>query len=328
MKRHRRCCPRPVDARGRERRVHAVVQRADWAPPRARSSPSRSATRSTPASSTWNCRYCHYGAGKSPRANIPPISTCMGCHKIAVTDRPKIQKLTGYWDRGEQIPWVKVHYLPDYVKFNHKRHVLAGFACQQCHGPVQDMDVRLPVQLAQDGLVRDLPSQESQRPELPGDDGLPGLSPLEERACRIRGLQSSRLPEAGRRRRGRRRGRLRQAAGREADPVPGRARGHPAGRAVLLREHLPRVPGRLRHWWPRRARAARSSSRAIPRTRWARAACARAARRGCRACTIPIACATPLVRDGAACKAVDVGRGARHGRGAKLAAAKGKDRCS
>ncbi len=87
------------------------------------------------------CRYCHYGAWKSAWANIPAMSTCMGCHKIAVADRPNIQKLTGYWDRGEAIPWVKVHYVPDYVKFNHKRHVLAGFPCQQCHGPVQNMDV-------------------------------------------------------------------------------------------------------------------------------------------------------------------------------------------
>ena len=88
-----------------------------------------------------NCLYCHYGAEKSPIANIPPVSTCMGCHKIAVTDRPEIQKLTGYFERGEQIPWVEVYRLPDYVKFNHKRHVKAGFACEQCHGPVQQMAV-------------------------------------------------------------------------------------------------------------------------------------------------------------------------------------------
>lgn len=87
-----------------------------------------------------NCRYCHFGAWKSAWVNLPPMSTCMGCHKIAVADRPEIQKLTGYFERGEQIPWIKVHYLPDHVKFNHKRHVLAGFACQECHGPIQEMD--------------------------------------------------------------------------------------------------------------------------------------------------------------------------------------------
>src|SRR5580765_376814 len=88
-----------------------------------------------------NFLYCHYGAEKSPIANLPPVGTCMGCHKIAVTDRPEIQKLTGYWDRGEQIPWVEVHVLPSHVKFNHVRHVKAGVQCMDCHGPVPTMPV-------------------------------------------------------------------------------------------------------------------------------------------------------------------------------------------
>ena len=87
------------------------------------------------------CLYCHYGAERSPIANLPPVSLCMGCHKLAVTDRPEVQKLAGYWQRGEAPPWVEVYRLPDHVKFNHKRHVRAGFACQQCHGKVEEMDV-------------------------------------------------------------------------------------------------------------------------------------------------------------------------------------------
>ncbi len=88
-----------------------------------------------------DCLYCHYGAIKSPIANIPGESVCMGCHKIAVTDRPEIQKLTAYYTRGEAIPWLEVYKLPQHVKFNHKRHVLANVACTDCHGPVQQMDV-------------------------------------------------------------------------------------------------------------------------------------------------------------------------------------------
>ncbi len=88
-----------------------------------------------------NCLYCHYGAEKSSIANLPPVSTCMGCHKIAVADRPEVQKLTGYFERGEPIPWIEVYRLPDHVKFNHKRHVKAGIQCQDCHGPVQEMAV-------------------------------------------------------------------------------------------------------------------------------------------------------------------------------------------
>ena len=62
-----------------------------------------------------DCKYCHYGAAQSQWANIPAVSTCMGCHRFVATDKPEIVKLTGYSDRGEQIPWVKVHYLPKYA---------------------------------------------------------------------------------------------------------------------------------------------------------------------------------------------------------------------
>ena len=88
-----------------------------------------------------DCLYCHYGAEKSAVANIPTATTCMGCHKIAMTDRPEIQKLSKFYNSGEPIQWVPVHRLPDHVKFNHKRHVLAGVTCQTCHGPVQEMAV-------------------------------------------------------------------------------------------------------------------------------------------------------------------------------------------
>jgi cytochrome c553 len=88
-----------------------------------------------------NCLYCHYSADKSPVANIPPVSTCMGCHKLARADRPEIMKLAGYFERGEQVPWVPVYKLPSHVKFNHKRHVKAGVQCATCHGEVQKMKV-------------------------------------------------------------------------------------------------------------------------------------------------------------------------------------------
>jgi len=86
-----------------------------------------------------NCLYCHSAAEKSPIANVPPVSTCMGCHKLARADQPEIMKLAGYLERGEQVPWIQVYKLPSHVKFNHKRHVKAGIQCAECHGPVQTM---------------------------------------------------------------------------------------------------------------------------------------------------------------------------------------------
>jgi hypothetical protein len=88
-----------------------------------------------------DCLYCHNGALVSPVANIPAVGTCMGCHKIAMTDRPEVRKLTEYYNRGEVPPWKEVYKLPEHVKFNHKRHVRANIQCEECHGPVKEMDV-------------------------------------------------------------------------------------------------------------------------------------------------------------------------------------------
>lgn len=86
------------------------------------------------------CEYCHSNARRSIHAGVPSTETCMNCHKmIDTTDRPELEKLKGYWERQEEIPWMKVHDLPDYVYFSHKRHVRAGVACQECHGQVQDV---------------------------------------------------------------------------------------------------------------------------------------------------------------------------------------------
>lgn len=39
------------------------------------------------------------------------------------------------------IPWEKVHVTPNFVKFNHKRHIKAGVSCASCHGQVPEMEV-------------------------------------------------------------------------------------------------------------------------------------------------------------------------------------------
>ncbi|HHO49750.1 MAG TPA: hypothetical protein ENK18_02495, partial [Deltaproteobacteria bacterium] len=38
---------------------------------------------------------------------------------------------------AEPIPWKKVHDLPDYVHFSHKRHVRGGVDCTECHGQIK-----------------------------------------------------------------------------------------------------------------------------------------------------------------------------------------------
>lgn len=85
-----------------------------------------------------NCEYCHSSARRTQHAGVPSTSVCMNCHQLISTeDRPELQKLVGYYERGETIPWVKVHDIPDFVYFSHKGHVRGGVLCQECHGEIQ-----------------------------------------------------------------------------------------------------------------------------------------------------------------------------------------------
>ena len=125
-----------------------------------------------------DCKYCHSGVLESKHALIPSANVCMNCHKYVneKADCPesaeKIQKIydavkfehgKGYYDEdsdgnpvvdengdvvyhdvqvaeGDPIEWVKVHNLQDFVYFNHSQHVVVGgLECQECHGPVQEM---------------------------------------------------------------------------------------------------------------------------------------------------------------------------------------------
>lgn len=92
-----------------------------------------------------DCQYCHWSVNKAAFAAIPEVETCMGCHKLVAgqTERGKqdIQKIKEFYEAGKPIPWIKVHVMPDHVKFNHKRHVKAGVACSSCHGQIPEMDV-------------------------------------------------------------------------------------------------------------------------------------------------------------------------------------------
>lgn len=91
------------------------------------------------------CQYCHWSVDKAAYAAIPEVQTCMGCHKLVrgktEWQQKEISKIDNYYNSGDPIPWVKVHVMPAYVNFNHKRHVKAGVNCQECHGQVPNMPV-------------------------------------------------------------------------------------------------------------------------------------------------------------------------------------------
>jgi hypothetical protein len=107
------------------------------------------------------CMYCHYSADRSSSAGIPSVQQCVGCH-VPASGTPthergaaqlafptaernefwnqEAEKLVDYWRRGEAIPWVRIHKIPEHAQFPHYVHVNVGLECQTCHGPVQDME--------------------------------------------------------------------------------------------------------------------------------------------------------------------------------------------
>jgi hypothetical protein len=86
-----------------------------------------------------DCQYCHVNAERSPHATVPPLSTCMGCHNTVATEHEEVKKMKSYWDKGEPIPWVRIHKVPDHVYFSHQPHMKAGLSCQECHGEIETM---------------------------------------------------------------------------------------------------------------------------------------------------------------------------------------------
>jgi hypothetical protein len=119
------------------------------------------------------CLYCHYGADSSRHAGLPAASLCMNCHRLVTASRASVlqeysdaeqarrparpvvsDELKKLYDalglddklqpdprnQPEPIAWVKVHNLPAFSCFDHRPHVHAGLACQDCHGPVETME--------------------------------------------------------------------------------------------------------------------------------------------------------------------------------------------
>lgn len=86
-----------------------------------------------------DCQYCHANADKSRHATIPSVNVCLNCHSVVKTDSPHIQKMKDLEAKGYSLEWVKVHDMPDFVFFSHKRHIAKGVACEKCHGNVAKM---------------------------------------------------------------------------------------------------------------------------------------------------------------------------------------------
>jgi len=121
------------------------------------------------------CLYCHTGADRSRHAGIPSANICMNCHKfitarwdsvkieeqlaeqekreprfLVSVELNKLYQAVGYdpqtftYQDGKEsatpLRWIRVYDLPDFVYFDHRRHVNAGVTCERCHGQVNTME--------------------------------------------------------------------------------------------------------------------------------------------------------------------------------------------
>lgn len=93
-----------------------------------------------------NCRFCHPFVSRSQRAGIPSLEKCFFCHKYIIPMHPQLVKEKEHFDQGRPVPWRRLYFVPDYVKFRHPPHIVLGkLDCAVCHGPVETMDRLRPV---------------------------------------------------------------------------------------------------------------------------------------------------------------------------------------
>ncbi|MCX6139224.1 MAG: cytochrome c3 family protein [Candidatus Kapabacteria bacterium] len=87
------------------------------------------------------CQYCHAGVEISAHSPVPTTQTCMNCHTAVKAESPRLQVVRDSYESGQPIEWARIHKVPDYVHFNHSRHIRAQIDCKSCHGPVEQMGV-------------------------------------------------------------------------------------------------------------------------------------------------------------------------------------------
>jgi hypothetical protein len=97
------------------------------------------------------CEFCHIYARRSINSGAPVMASCFGCHRViagsdedpqkAIKNQDAIKKLLEFQSRRESIPWKKIHDVPDFVHFSHKRHIQVGFDCTECHGEINQYDL-------------------------------------------------------------------------------------------------------------------------------------------------------------------------------------------
>jgi predicted CXXCH cytochrome family protein len=88
-----------------------------------------------------NCRFCHPFVNRSPKAGLPSLQKCFFCHEYIIPQHSQLLKEKEHFDRKLPVPWIRIFFVPDYVKFRHQPHIaVAKLECIVCHGEVVTMD--------------------------------------------------------------------------------------------------------------------------------------------------------------------------------------------
>jgi hypothetical protein len=87
-----------------------------------------------------SCLVCHSEAPRYYRAGIPPLETCMLCHRHIAIEYEPIRNLREHYFQGRPVVWKRIYALPEFVYFPHSVHLGRGVDCGRCHGDVERMD--------------------------------------------------------------------------------------------------------------------------------------------------------------------------------------------
>ena len=96
-----------------------------------------------------DCQYCHSGVTYSKKAGVPSLNVCLSCHNAVGYGNKQVEKIKDYWEKKKSPEWVRIHNMPDHVRFSHAPHIKALLkpgeptktACVQCHGNIDQMEV-------------------------------------------------------------------------------------------------------------------------------------------------------------------------------------------
>jgi len=122
-----------------------ILAAAPWAPANAISGTTIAFTHQKHIAAGVQCLFCHPQALNSAIATIPSVQRCVGCHQNiqvgTASGQATIDQLMAAWEEQRPLEWPKIVDMPDFVNFNHRPHIAAGFNCETCHGNVGAMDM-------------------------------------------------------------------------------------------------------------------------------------------------------------------------------------------